>query len=171
MRSHRSPLPVAPLLRAYTDGGVPDAEVLGRLPVLGPRFRAVLAAPDGLLNGEFLDTAPDAVFRAALTDFYRQCVHPPLQLAALQRRAGLVRHGLAHLLRSPGPLPQKAERVLAPGGAYHVPGIGPAFWSALFQALDPVRHPAWLPATVAGLRRLGLARWPAEARPGAVYAV
>src|SRR5207237_9371199 len=73
-----------------------------------------------------------------------------------------------HLLRCPDPLPVKIERALASGGAYHIPGLGPAFWSAVAQAIDP-RLPAWLPLSLAGLRRLGLlSETPAE--PGALYA-
>ncbi len=171
MKSRRQPLPLVPLLRAYTERGVPGADALRQLPVFGPRFRAILDARAGLLGEAFLDGASEADFRAALADFYRQCVYPPLQLAALQRRAGLVRHALGHLLRCPDPLPQKAERVLASVGAYHVPGLGSAFWSAVLQALDPQRHPGWLPATVLGLRRLGLASWAPDAGPGQIYAV
>jgi MoxR-like ATPase len=168
--SRRSSLPLVPLLRAYTDAGILAAEELATLPDLGPRFRAVLAARADLLRDEFLDGAPDADFRQALSAFYQQTVQPPLQVAAVGRRAGLVRHALGHLLRCPDPLPVKAERLLAPQGAYHVPGLGPAFWSALFQTLDPQRHPGWTPATLAGLSRLGLARWAPGVGLGAVYA-
>jgi hypothetical protein len=150
--------------------GLPPPEELGSLPVLGPRFRAVLAAPAGLLRADFLDHAPEAEFRQAVVDFYQSCVQPPLQRAVLARRTGLVRHALAHLLRCPNPLPHKAERLLAPQGTYHIPGLGPIFWSALFQALDPLRNPGWMPATLAGLRRLGLVRETQSAGPGAIYA-
>jgi MoxR-like ATPase len=168
--SRPAPLPLAPLLRAYTDAGAPSADGLGQLPVLGPRFRAVAAARAGLLREDFLDGAPEAEFREALAEFYQQCVQPPLQVSALGRRTKLVRHALGHLLRCPDPLPQKAERLLEPQGTYHVPGLGPAFWSALFQALDPLRHPGWLPTTLPALRRLGLFPTAEGAGPGAVYA-
>jgi MoxR-like ATPase len=168
--SRRLPLPLAPLLRAYTDAGLPPAKDLGKLPVLGPRFRAILEARAGLLREDFLDRASEAEFREALAGFYQHCVQPPLQLAALGRRSGLVRHALGHLLRCPDSLPLKAERLLGPQGAYHVPGLGPAFWSALFQALDPLRHPGWLPITLRGLSRLGLAPRAPAAGPGEVYA-
>src|SRR5207237_3585673 len=42
---------------------------------------------------------------------------------------------------------------------------------ALFQRLDPTRHAGWTAATVAGLRRLGLARWPAHAGAADIHAV
>src|SRR5262249_15686189 len=66
------------------------------------------------------------------------------------------------------PLPQRLDRILAPGGPYHVAVLGPAFWSAVCQAIDP-RRPGWLPLTFAGLRRLGmLDEFPV--RPGLRYA-
>ncbi len=170
MRGTHQPLPLIPLLRAYTDAGPAGAEGLGKLPVFGPRFQAVLAAPGTFLNEAFLDRAAEAEFREALAAFYQQCVQPPLQLAALHRRAGLVRHALAHLLHCPDPLLKKAGRFLDPGGAYHVAGLGPAFWTALFQALDPLRHSGWVGAVPLGLRRLALLRRTAAASPGRTYA-
>ena len=59
---------------------------------------------------------------------------------------------------------------MAPDGPLHVAGLGPAFWSALFQAAKRTRRPGWTPAVVAGFRRLGLARWRSGDGPAAVYA-
>jgi len=73
-------------------------------------------------------------------------------------------------LRCADPLPRKMERVLAPDGPYRVPGLGPAFWSAVFQGLDPLRHPAWLSVIEAGVLRLGLTRRRSTDGPGRVYA-
>src|SRR5947209_8504007 len=140
------------------------------LPRLGPRCAAVLSASAKFLFADFVDGASDADLLDALLRFYEGAVAPPLHAAALRRRAGIVRHGLAYLLRGRDTLPAKADACLGPAGAYHVAGLGPQFWSALFQGLSPTRNPAWLPATVAGLRRLGLARWQPGASPGAVYA-
>src|SRR5262245_56227661 len=109
--SHPS-LPLVPLLRAYTDAGLPTGADLARLPGLGPRFQAVLAASADFLNPPFVDGAADADFQAALVRFYEACVQPPLHAATLRRRAGIVRHALGHLLRCPDPLPRKAERCL-----------------------------------------------------------
>jgi hypothetical protein len=166
----RPPLPLVPLLRLYAGAGLPSADDLAALPALGPRFRAVAAARRDFLRDDFLDDAGPREFEAALLRFYEACVRPPLHGAVLRRRAGMVRHALAHLLRSPDPLPRKAERCLRPDGPYHVPGLGLSFWTALFQALDPARQPGWTAATAAGLRRLGLARWPADADAAAVHA-
>jgi hypothetical protein len=163
MRASRRPtLPLAPLLRAYAESGPP--------PESGPRGPAVRAARAGWLHDEFLDSAGADEFRAAVLRFYEAVVTPPLHAATLARRAGLVRHGLAHLLRSPDPLPVRLGRCLDPAGPYFVAGRGPAFWSAAAQALDPDRHPAWTPPVLAGLRRLGLVAGRRGADPAELYA-
>src|SRR5262249_54100919 len=122
------------------------------------------------LYEDFLDSAPEADLADALVRFYEACVRPPLHAPTLRRRAGLVRHGLAYLLRGRDPLPAKAEACLTPGGPYHVPGLGPQFWSALLQGLNPARNPSWTADTLAGLRRLGLFRPRPGDAPAAVYA-
>jgi 5-methylcytosine-specific restriction enzyme B len=171
MRCSRRPaLPLLPLLRAYAGAGLPSADELSHLPALGPRFGAILSARAGLLSEAFLDGAAPDEFHTTLLRFYEATVFPPLHAAVLTRRTGMVRHALAHLLRSPDPLSQKAERCLRADGPYHVAGLGPSFWTALFQALDSVRQAGWTPATVVGLRRLGLARWPAHAAAAEVHA-
>ncbi|HXG13140.1 MAG TPA: DUF2461 family protein [Gemmataceae bacterium] len=168
--SLRAQFPLIPLLRAYVDAGPPGMDRLTQLPGLGPRFQAVLAAPGRLLDETFLDSATAADFQTALTHFYESCVQPALHVEAVRRRAGLIRHALGYLRRCSDPLPRKAERCLDPDGPYHVAGLGPAFWSALFQALDPAQHAGWTPGTAAGLKRLGLLT--AEGlSPGQTYAV
>jgi hypothetical protein len=169
-RAARTDHLLAALLRAYTDAGIPTPEELERLPSLGPRFRAIQAGRAELLSEAFLEGAGEADFRAALARFYAACVQPPLHPDVLPRRAGIVRHALNHLLHCPDPLPAKLQRCLATDGPYHVAGLGPAFWSALAQALDPARHAAWLPAVEAGLRRLGLAPWRTTDGTATVYA-
>src|SRR5262249_2533898 len=105
-----------------------------------------------------------------LLDFYQHCVSLPLHAETLRRRAAIVRHGLAHLVRGAEPLPRKLEHCLAADGPYQVSGIGPAFWSALIQGLDPAKDPAWIPSAVRGLARLGLAHWRPHHGPARVYA-
>lgn len=166
--SRRCLLPLAPLLRAYTDAGVPTEDQLDALPGLGPRFRAVRAARADLLAESVLQGASAAEFQTSLLRFYQACVRPPLHAETLGRRTGIVRHALGHLLHGTDALPQKAGRCLV-GGPYQVAGLGPSFWSAVFLALDPVRHAAWTPRVVTGLRRLGLASWPSHAGPAEVY--
>jgi 5-methylcytosine-specific restriction enzyme B len=155
--SSRGGLPLAPLLHAYAREAPPGPAELAVLPGLGPRFGAVLSAPATFLSPDFLDRAGDDELADALVRFYDDCVRPPLHAESLRRRAPFVRHALAFLLRGRDPLPAKLDALLDPAGAYHVPGLGPSFWSALAQALAPARHPGWTPATSAGLRRLGLA--------------
>lgn len=167
---HRPSLPLAPLLRAYCDAGALPPEELTRLPEWGTRFRAILDARDGLLSEPFLTGAGQSDFQAALTAFYTACQAPALHTDILQRRAGIVRHALGHLVRCPDPLPQKLERCLVADGPYHIAGLGPSFWSALAQALDPQRHPAWLPVVIAGLQRLGLPCPQPDHSPGQAYA-
>jgi MoxR-like ATPase len=162
-------LPLAPLLRSYVQAGAPTAAELHRLPGLGPRFAAVLSATARFLFTDFLDRSTDEVGEA-LGRFYDATSRLPLHADTLKRRAGFLRHALSYLLRGRDPLPVKAESVLSASGAYHVPGLGPSFWSALLQGLAPGRNPGWLPSTLAGLRRLGLERWPRSAGPAVVYA-
>jgi hypothetical protein len=160
----RDALPLPPLLHAYVRAGVPTLAELHQLPGLGPRFAAVLSATARFLFADFLDLASDDDLRDALGRFYTAVVPQPLHLDTLRRRAGFVRYALGHLLRGEGPLPQRLHACLSPGGAYRVPGLGPAFWSAVVQGLAPARHPGWTPATQAGLDRLSL---PPRSAPGA----
>ena len=169
-RTRRPALPLLPLLRAYANAGLPSADDFRRLPALGPRFDAIRSARDGLLSEAFLDGASADDFQSALLRFYEATVQPPLHAAVLARRAGSVRHALAHLLRSADPLPRKAQRCLGADGPYHVVGLGPAFWTALLQGLDPLRQVGWTHATIAGLRRLGLADWPPHAGAAEIHA-
>ncbi|HLJ94021.1 MAG TPA: DUF2461 family protein [Gemmataceae bacterium] len=167
--SRHQRLPLVPLLQTYRASGIPGLDELATLPGLGVRFRTIQAARTKFLNEDFLDSAHESAFEAAVVGFYEQCVPLPLHSETLRRRAAIVRHGLDHLLRCAEPLPQKLERCLAANGPYHVSGLGPTFWSALVQALDSVRHPAWTPAVLGGLARLGLARWRQHDRPARVY--
>jgi hypothetical protein len=143
---------------------------LTRLPDWGTRFRAIWTARGELLSEPFLNGAAQSDFQTALSAFYTACHAPALHTGILQQRAGMVRHALGHLVRCPDPLPQKLERCLSPDGPYHVVGLGPGFWSALAQALDPQRNPAWLPAVVTGLQRLGLSCPQPDHSPGQAYA-
>jgi uncharacterized protein (DUF2461 family) len=169
-KSTRNHLPLAPLLHAYTRAGIPSLTELHHLPGLGPRFAAILSASVKFLFPDFLDSAPVEQLAEALARFYEACVEPPLHAETLRRRAGVVRHGLAYLLRGRDPLPAKAAACLSASGTYHVPGLGPRFWSALLQGLEPLRHPGWTPAILAGLERLGLANWRRGDGPETIYA-
>lgn len=170
MRAPRRPrLPLLPLLRAYTSAA-PDADALDDLPHLGPRLAAIRAARAAFLHDAFLNDAPADEFATVIVRFYEACVRPPLHAPRLRRRAGLVRHALAYLLRSPESISRKAEQCLRPDGPYFVAGLGPSFWSALFQALAPDRHPGLTPTILTGLARLGLVRREPPVDPATVYA-
>lgn len=158
MRAFSRQLPLVPLLRAYTDRGLLSLEGLEQVAGLGARFRAIRAAPAAFFSETHLDQLDRDRFREVVRNFYEACVQPPLHGETLDRNAGLVRHALTHLLRGKDPLPVKLANCVAANGPYHVPGLGPAFWSALAQSLDPVRNPAWTAPVVAGLARLGLAK-------------
>ncbi len=160
--SSRKHLPLRPLLNAYLSAGLPTAAELGRLPGVGPRFSAVLSATARFLYPAYLDEASDADLGASLLRFYEAVVDPPLHGDSLRRGVGVVRHGLGCLLHGRDALPVKWEACISPDGPYHVAGLGPAFWSALFQAVRRTRRPGWTPAVLAGLRRFGLDAW----RPG-----
>jgi uncharacterized protein (DUF2461 family) len=157
--SIREHLPLIPLLHAYTRAGVPSMGELHHLPGLGPRFNAILTASVKFLFADFLENASATELGDALVRFYEPCVQPQLHVETLRRRAGIVRYGLAYLLRGRDPLPIKAAACLDASGAYHVAGLGPSFWSALLQALAPSRRPGWTSAILTGLERLGLASW------------
>src|SRR5581483_1844219 len=119
------PLPLKPLLGAYVAAGPPELEALPRLPGLGPRLRAVLAAQDEFLNEAFLAGASAEEFDAALGRFYEACTPYGLYRAALHRRAAFLRHAVAHLRQGRGPLAARLGRCLA--GPYRAAGPGPSF--------------------------------------------
>jgi hypothetical protein len=151
--------------------GVPSELELVRLPQEGRRFEAIRAARHGLLADSFLDGASAAEFAEAVTAFYQASVACALHPQVPCRRAGIVRLGLAHLVRGNDPLARRLGSCLTPAAPHHVPGLGPSFWSAVVQGLNPTELPAWTPATLAGLMRLGLLDAGApSAAPGTVYA-
>src|SRR5262245_39688860 len=129
----RSPLPLGPLLHAFTARGVPGLSDLHNLPTLGPRFEAVLGASSRLLSGNFLDEAAPGQLLSSLARFHDAVVPLPLHAATLSARAGFLRHALGFLLRGEGAWPTRLQACLERGGAYRVPGLGPSFWSAVAQ--------------------------------------
>src|SRR5262249_60603187 len=137
----------------------------GARPAPAPRVAAAPGAAARSPSGACLAHAKAAAFRAARARFHAACVTPPLHAETLRRRAGVVRFALGHLLRGRDALPQKMHAVLAASGPYHIAGLGPAFWSALLQGLDPQANPGWTAATLGGLPRLGRAGVAPRARP------
>lgn len=159
--SRRHQLPLQPLLHAFL-----------RLPAPQPDrpSAAIASARADFLSPLYLASTPDKRLLPHLERFYAACVDPPLHSDVLRKRLGFVRHGLVHMVSGTDPLHVRFGNCVAPGGPYHVPGLGPRFWSALAQALRPTHHPAWTSAILTGLRRLGLDTWSQEAGPGLIYA-
>jgi MoxR-like ATPase len=167
--SNRRGLPPQPLLHAYSSRGLPSIAELHQLPGLGSRFAAILGATARFLYPDFLGTASEDTFREALVRFY-EAVHPlPLHTQTVRRRAGFLRHALAHFLHGQDPMPAKLEACLSSSGAYRVAGLGPAFWSALAQGLAPARYPGWTCAMRLGMERLGLVAVGPGCGPADVY--
>src|SRR5690242_21221939 len=117
--SRRQRLPLVALLHTYVASGSVALEELGKLPGLGLRFRAILAARNAFLHEAFLGSASATQFQAAVVRFYEDSVPLPLHTETLRRRAEIVRHGLSHLLYGVDPLFRKAEHCLAADGPYH----------------------------------------------------
>ncbi len=165
----RNQLPLEPLVHAYLSPGLPSRTQLGQIPGLGDRIQAILSAPRELLYETFLNQAETARWQKALVAFYTATVYPPLHEEFLRTRAEMVRHALGYLLRGRDPWPRKFAACLSAEGAYHVPGLGPSFWSALIQALNPSRHPAWTPTVLEGMQRVGLITRLVPKRPEQIY--
>jgi hypothetical protein len=138
--------------------GIPALESLAALPTLGRRIDAVLRARGAWLNDQFLRSASDHEFAEKVAEFYEQVVPSPFFSASLRRHSSRVRRGVEHLTQSTEEIAVKINRCLNRRGVFAVAGIGPAFWSAIAQSLDPLRLPAWTPEIVKGARRLGLIR-------------
>ena len=147
MRKPR-PLPLRPLVTAFRAAATPASS--------DPRDAAIRAARSTWLNGPALDSRPADELADILGRFHDVVILHSWHPDAVRRSAGLVRHGLTHLLRATDPLPLRFTRCLPPDGHYAVPGVGPAFWAAVVKALDPDKLPDWSPEVRAGLVRTGL---------------
>lgn len=137
--------------------------------------RGTARVPLGPLLDQFRSTPPaaptaaEAAIRAAdwlradhsdadladkLTAFADAVLPLPFHRGVIARRVRLIRYALNHLARGHDPLPTRFGRCVDPAGMYHVAGLGPSFWSAVAQALDPDRTPRWCPAVERGLARV-----------------
>src|SRR5262249_37655244 len=132
----RPALPLGPLLRQFRPGDVAHPSLVAASP---PEVDAV--ADEGLA----------AELRGVAERVLPVVWHP----AVFAREVKFLRHALSHLFRGQDPLPERLARCHAPGEAYHVPGLGPGFWSAVVRSLDPETVPHWCPAIERGLARLG----------------
>src|SRR5207244_525149 len=97
-----------------------------------------------------LDAMPDDQLAAVLAEFAARVLPVSFHAAVFACEVKFLRHTLAHLFRGQDALPNRLARCATPGDAYHVPGLGPGFWSALVRHADATL-PHWCPATECGL--------------------
>ena len=156
MSKSRRVLPLGPLLASYrTRFGGPDDP--------NPRAAAIRTARSNWMNEPFLDRSPPGDLAKQLLGFYRAVVPIPWHEDTIVRHGGMIRHGLNHLLRGQDATGVRIARCAVPGGAYHVPGLGPAFWSAAAKATRPRPVAALVAGTCLG-------PGPAWANPSATLA-
>jgi hypothetical protein len=158
-------LPLKPLLHAFFHD---EREPSWPCP-LASRFDAINSAVTHWLHEDYLQNAKPSEFIRTITAFYECVVDPPLHGDTVRRQSDLIRHALNHFFHSRESIPSKVDRLLTASGVYQVPGLGPSFWSAVIQAIDPHRLPGWLPSTVRGLQKLGLIPARFYERCGAAY--
>ncbi|MCE9562306.1 MAG: DUF2461 family protein [Planctomycetes bacterium] len=132
---HRRVLPLAPLLAQFRN----TCALLTAAPTFQP---------------DTLDHTPDAILADELQRFASSVLPVVFHPDVFRREVGFLRHALSHLFRGHDALPERLSRCVTPGEAYHVPGIGPGFWSAMLQV--SAAGPLWCPAVERGLRALGL---------------
>ncbi len=120
------------------------------------RDAAIHAATATWLTPDTLDDAPDGELADHLGGFYRAVVPGHWHPDCFRAHASLARFALVHVLFGADPLGERLSRCSTPGGPYHVPGAGPAFWFALGKALGPGVVPDWRPGVRRGVARLGL---------------
>ena len=109
----------------------------------------------GLASADAVDSLADDRLAAWLRESCARALPVTFHLDVFTRETRFIRHAVTHLLRGHDPLPERLARCVTPGAAYHVPGLGPGFWSAVVSACDPTL-PRWCPAVERGLASLGL---------------
>jgi len=149
MPKSRRELPLVPLLAAFRASRV-------RCGLTDCQKEAIHTACETWFSESFLDQSSLDRLTEELLGFYRAILPIPWHEDVLVRSGGMIRHGLSHLLRGQGMTGARFARCAVPGGAYHVVGLGPRFWSAATKSLDPDRLPLWSPSVAAGLVRVGL---------------
>ncbi len=134
-----------------------------------PRQAAIDAAAGTWLHADAVDDLADAEMLAHLDGFYRAVVPMAWHPTALAGRAVAARFALNHVLHGGDPLGDRVANCAYPGGAYHLPGVGPAFWFAVGKALSPAVVPDWRPVVQRGLSRLGLVTAAQLRTPGPAF--
>ncbi len=138
----------------------PNGKVLPLVPLLA-KFRATSPCDshptaETPLRAATLDDLSDDALHAELMQLIAPVLPVSFHTAAFTREGRFLRHAFAHLLRGQDPLPERLARCVTPGAAYHIAGLGPAFWSAVVRAANPTEMPLWCPALERGLQALGL---------------
>ncbi len=127
---------------------------------------------DELLSPDRLRALDDDALAKKAAVIYKGTVAVPLYAQTLVRYPQRLREGLEYL-GSLGPSTQiesTVDQFLTPTGRFNIPGIGKAFWSTFFMAVDPQQHPSWNNKTERALADMGLAGWSRSDSPGVVYA-
>ena len=105
--------------------------------------------PDSLLH------LPDQQLSETLRAFAEHSLPVLWHSVVFGRRLPLLRHALEHLFRGHDSFAERLARCVTPGEAYHIPGLGPGFWSRIAELIDS-ETPLWCPAVECGLQLLGL---------------
>lgn len=105
---------------------------------------------------DHLLSAPDLALAEALRTLMEEQLPVCFHTDVILRQLPFVRYAISHLFRGQDPLPERLARCVTPGEAYHVPGLGPGFWSHLARCTDPEHVPLWCPAVERGLQMLDL---------------
>ena len=137
--ARRHCLPLTPLLRQF------------RVAASSQPQRELTAT----INPAWID-APNEVLAEELRNFAERTLPVSYHPDTFAREVRFLRHALTHLLRGQDPLPERLARCVTPGGAYHVPGLGCAFWAAAVRAVAPGTIPHWCPDVERGLAALGM---------------
>lgn len=114
------------------------------------------AEPTPTIRPDEFDALTDAELIEQIGSIAADSLPVAWHAGVFTREVRFVRFALAHLFRGHDPLPDRVSRCATPGEPYHIPGIGPAFWSALARAADPCETPWWSPAVEHGLFALGM---------------
>ena len=148
MSGPRRHLPLKPLLRAKAALGRSD---LAALPA-GAASRAVMAARARSGRGPLSRNRVESHSNDRSHRVYESTVRRRCTRYFGVREVGLIRATTRSAARMHG---REDGAVLAADGAYHVPGMGPAFWSAVLQRWTQAATRPGCPTTVAGATALG----------------
>lgn len=135
-----------------------------------PKFKgAVEKIQKGFFAEGVLDSKSDDELVGLAVDLYKSIVSPPMFVGSLKKNPTRLRQGIRFLLDNQGDMVACADAVLADDSPFAMRGVGKAFWSLFFMALDPAKNPYWNNKTEDALRKMGLADWRGSDSPGLIY--